>query len=138
MEDIVPELYEKIKNEFYIKIKNDKQIQEALNEETKASFSDVSLLSRRVGMYASVSLIKNINKDTMPEGKIYWNILERTVLPIMKEVYELVNKMAFNVQKRIDKEQNIGIKPVKPKFQKERIEDIMNKVMAVQEEYING
>lgn len=138
MEDIVPQLYEKIKKEFFLKIKNDKQIQEALKEETEASFSDVSLLSRRVGMYASVSLIKNINKDTMPEGKIYWNILERTVLPIMKEVYELVNQMAFNVQKRIDKEQNIGIKPVKPKFQKERIEDIMNKIMVVQEEFING
>ncbi|MCF0106014.1 MAG: hypothetical protein HUJ53_04580 [Holdemanella sp.] len=138
MEDVVPGLYEKIRNEFYHDVNNDKEIQEALSENTKASFSDVSLLSRRIGKYASKALIHYYNEKTLPDGKLYWNILERTMIPIMKEVYELVYRMAFNVQICMDKEQNIGIKPVKAPFPEERIKSIMNKLMAVQEEYMNG
>ena len=54
MEDIVPELYKKIKSEFDSFIKNDIEIQEILKGENKEeSFEDVSFLSGRIGRYAN-------------------------------------------------------------------------------------
>ena len=135
MEDIVPSLYKKIKEEFDTYIEKDIEIQEILNGTNKeASFEDVSFLSGRLGRYASKSLKKYITKENMPEGRIYWNILERTIVPIMKEVHRIVNDLAVTVQLLEDKKQNIGIKPLRTQFNKERVDSIMNKITALQKE----
>ena len=138
MEDIVPALYKKIKSDFDNQIKKDIEIQEILNDKRKeTSFEDISFLSGRIGRYASKSLTKYITKENMPDGRLYWNILERTIVPLMKEVYDLINELAIYVQLKEDAKQKIGIKPVKADFPQERIETVMNKLMALQEEVIS-
>lgn len=134
MEDIVPELYEKIKNEFENLISGDRQIQELLSgENERASFSDVSLLARRMGEYAVMSLTTYLTEEQLPDGRLYWNIMQRTIVPIMRRVYDIVNQMAGIVQKREDEPKKIGIKPIKPKFPLERIESVMNKLDNIAE-----
>lgn len=139
MEDIVPELYKKIKSEFDSFIKKDIEIQEILKGENKeASFEDVSFLSGRIGRYAAKCLLKYINKETMPDGKLYWNVLSRTVIPIVKEAHKLINDLAITVQLIQDNKQNIGISPIRTKFNQERIESIINKLMVIQDEVIEN
>lgn len=139
MEDIVPGLYKKIKSEFYSCIKKDIEIQEILKGENKeASFEDVSFLSGRIGRYVSKCLLNYINKETMPDGKLYWNVLSRTVIPIMKEAHKLINDLAITVQLLQDNKQNIGISPIRTKFNQERIESIINKLMVLQDEVIEN
>ena len=49
----------------------------------------------------------------MPDGKLNWNVLSRTVIPIVKEAHKLINDLAITVQLIQDNKQNIGISPIR-------------------------
>lgn len=138
MEDIVPELYKRIKDEFDGLVSSDEEIQAILgNKNQKATFTDVSKLSRRLGDYAATSLDDNY-KESLPDGVLYWNIMERTIVPIMQEVNNLVNQMADIVQNRMDIKTKIGIKPQHAELQMDRITDFMNKISTLMEDDEDG
>ena len=46
--------------------------------------------------------------------------------------------MAITVQLLQDNKQNIGISPIRTKFNQERIESIINKLMVIQDEVIEN
>ena len=127
MEDIVPALYKKIKKEFDGLVSSDEEIQAILNGKS-ATFPDIAALSRRIGNYAADSISNNISKDNLPDGVFYWNIMERTIIPLMKEVHKIDNDLANCVQSVMDKKQHIGIKPQEADFPLERIKSVMNKI----------
>lgn len=129
MEDIVPELYKRIKDEFDGLVSEDVEIQAILSGHDKTkTLGDVSLIARRIGEYVSDSLCDNFTDDSLPDGKLYWNIMERTIVPIMYEAYELIDQLYDIVLRRMYEKQKIGIKPQKSEFPLERIHDLMNKI----------
>lgn len=128
MEDIVPELYNRIKNEFDGLISSDEEIQAILNGKKESNFSGLSLVSRRIGEYAAKSVTDCCTKESLPDGTLYWNIMERTLIPLMMDVHRVVNDLAFCVQKQLDKKNNIGIKPQLADFPEERIRGVMNMI----------
>lgn len=140
MDDIVPELYNKIKDEFYGLISSDEEIQAILNGKKESNFSDLALMSRRIGDYAAKSMSDCCSKENLPDGTLYWNILERTLIPLMMEVHQIINELAFRVQGQIDKKQKIGIKPQKADFSEERIRSVMNMIsnLNVEEKLNDG
>lgn len=130
MKDIVPELQKSILADFQSQVEEDYKIQRILSgEDEKATFADVSKLSARLGEYAADSLKKNLTDETLPDGVLYWNIAKRTIVPLMQEVQKIALDMAEAVQTREDKKSGIGIKPIRPEFNEERIEAVMNKVV---------
>ena len=130
MKDIVPELQKSILADFQSQVEEDYKIQQILSgEDEKATFADVSKLSARLGEYAADSLKRNLTDETLPDGVLYWNIAKRTIVPLMQEVQKIALDMAEAVQTREDKEAGIGIKPIRPEFNEERIEAVMNKVV---------
>ena len=130
MKDIVPELQKSILADFQSQVEEDYKIQRILSgEDEKATFADVSKLSARLGEYAADSLKRNLTDETLPDGVLYWNIAKRTIVPLMQEVQKIALDMAEAVQTREDKKAGIGIKPIRPEFNEERIEAVMNKVV---------
>lgn len=129
MKDIVPELLEKILKDFRSMLDEDVNIQDILHsEDEKSTFEDVYELAARVGKYAFESLKKNYTDSTLPGGILYWNIAKGTIVPLMEEVHDLIVDMAVEIQLREDKKGKIGIKPIRPDYNKERIEAVINKV----------
>jgi len=127
--DVYPELYALIKKEFDSKVSKNKNIQKILNNDLKGiSLVEVSLLANKIGEYAANSLINNLKEDNLPDGTLYYNILKRSITDIMKEVHELVNELFYIVQSNENKKRKIGIKPLKSKFNYDRINDIINKI----------
>lgn len=131
MEDIVPVLYEKIKKMFDGLVSSDEEIQAILNSEKKGTFAELYPMSKRVGKYAAKSLSEHYTEELLPDEILYWNIMERTIIPIMKGVNKIDNQLAINVQKKLDEEQKIGIKPQETEFQEDRVYDVMNKVSTL-------
>lgn len=129
-EDIVPKLNKKIEQVFEARIKSDSDIQKALRADESVDLEKVSLLARRMGTYAYESLKECLNNDILPGGILYWNIATRTIDPLMRKVHGLVCSMADAVLKREDKKASVGIKPVHPEFNTDRINDILNKVTS--------
>ena len=132
--DVVPELYEKLHSEFEQNMKRSKRIQDFLKKGDQATQKEVSLYAAELGQCASDALSDVLSEDNLPNGKLYWNITQRTIIPILEEVNEMVMAAAEAVQKREDKALGINIKPIRPEFPRERIEGLINKLIEYQED----
>ncbi|MBF1170716.1 MAG: hypothetical protein HXL85_05505 [[Eubacterium] sulci] len=95
-------------------------------ENGKATQRDVTMLCKRLGEIASKVLIENIKPEMMPNDKMYWNIAEKAIKPLMKKIHGIVNKAAAEVVMAEHKANGIHIKPIEPVFPKERIESLIN------------
>lgn len=130
MKDITPELQKSVLSDFYNMVEEDNKIQGILTgEDKRATLTQVSKQAERLGEYAVRSLEKNLTDETLPDGTLYWNIAKGVIPQLMQEVQTLATDMAVRVQTREDKKAGIGLKPVRPPFNQERIEAVMNKVV---------
>lgn len=130
MKDIAPELQKSVLNDFYHRVEEDTKIQTILaGEDKRVTLAQLSRCAERLGEYAAESLKKHLTDENLPDGTLYWNIAKSVILPLMREVQNLAIDMAVTIQKREDEKTGIGLKPVRPPFNQERIEAVMNKVV---------
>ncbi|MCQ2530292.1 MAG: hypothetical protein MJ086_03460 [Lachnospiraceae bacterium] len=131
--DIVPELYKDIKRDYVAAVSGNRHIQKFLKdlENEKATPEEVSLYAAELGFCAAEALEKNLTEDRLPGGRIYWNILERTVEPLLKEILKKVNEAAVKVQKKEDEKTEIGIQPMEADYPVYRIRDLMDKLVGI-------
>lgn len=130
MKDIVPKLQKSVLSDFYSMVEEDNKMQAIITgKDKRATLTQVSKHAERLGEYAVRSLEKNLTDETLPDGTLYWNIAKGVIPPLMREVQNLAIDMAVTIQKREDEKTGIGLKPVRPPFNQERIEAVMNKVV---------
>lgn len=134
--DIVPELYEKIHADFERKINSSRIIKTFRGrlEKKTADAKGVSFYAAEAGRCAADVLSRYLTEEYLPEGKLYWNILERTVVPLLREVNEMIMEAAKAQLILEDEKAGINLKPVEPDFPEYRIRDFMNKLMSFAEE----
>lgn len=126
--DIGQELYEQIKAEFDKLTAADgfiKAVAGRISAGT-ATMEDVSLYAQQLGVRLRQVLADKIRADVLPNGQMYYNIAEKILDPILHDNYDLVNKTAADVQRILDKRNNINIKPQKAAFPDERVQAICN------------
>lgn len=134
--DIVPELYEKIHADFERKVNSSKQIktfQSRLKKKT-ADAKGVSFYAAELGRCAAEALSGQLKEEILPDGKLYWNIVERTIFPLLEECWKLVQEAAERVQQIQDEQNDINMKPIRAAFPKYRVRDFMNKLIDMAEE----
>lgn len=134
--DMAPQLYEDIHKEFELNISKSRRIQKFLNkmENNKATAKDVAFYSSDLGICAGDALLKYITPDKLPNGKLYWNIAQRTIGPLLEEVNELVMAAAVSVQSVADQKEKIGMKPVKSEIPSGRIDGFIRQLIEYWEE----
>lgn len=134
--DIVPELYDRIHADFERKINSNKKIKTFRSrlEKKTADAKGVSLYAAELGVCAAYALTQNLTEENLPDGKLYWNILERTVEPMLEEVQKEVLDAADRVQRIEDEKQGINLNPIRPEYPKNRIRDFMNKLISYTDE----
>ena len=132
MKDIVPELLKSVLGDFYTRVERDTAIQGILSgQDKKSTIAEVSRLAERVGEYAYLSLKENLTEKNLPDGTLHWNIAKRVLVPLMQDVQRTCLDMAEAAQKRQDKKNGIGIKPIRPPFNEERIDAVLNKIVFI-------
>lgn len=128
MNDIGLELQKRIETAFNERLAIDVVIK-AIRlkvENSKATQRDITILCKRLGEIASRVLIDNIKPEMMPNDKMYWNIAEKAIKPLMVNIHGIVNKVAAEVVMTERKANGIHIKPIEPVFPEERIESLIN------------
>ena len=130
MEDIAPQLLKEIEDVFKTKVKKDSYISKFLLKVQKGNvnFEDMQLYSKKLGELLGNTFVDVLKEDVLPDGKLYWNIAERTILPMLNNNYDLVTKASVEVQKIIDVKDGIGLKAIVPKRPDERIKGILDNV----------
>ena len=91
-------------------------------DDGKAEQSDVSLYAADLGECVADIINSRIHDD------MSWDELNDLVMPLFKEVHEMVCDAADNVQKKEDGKDGIGIKPVRPEFPERKIHDLIYKI----------
>lgn len=132
VKDVVPELMEQIDARFKANNLRDRQLGRVSQRITTgtADLSDAHTFAERLGFNLSDALTGTLREDNLPNGRLYYNIAERTVIPALEQDYELVNEAAAMIQKSIDEKDQIGLASVRADFPMERIQNLIDKLTA--------
>lgn len=117
-------LSDKIKNELIKLSKSDKHLQSIIKrlESGNATFADVDAFTQATGAVLKKAFEKSIVES--PKSFVEEEMLTEILGDIFGDNYELINSVAENVQKQLDKAAGIGIKPQRADFPSERIENL--------------
>lgn len=132
MDDIVPVLLKKIEADFTEGIAKDSTIQSVLERAGKgtATHVDTQEYALRVGEVSSSALRRSLTADILPDGTLYYNIADRTVRPTIEQSHALINETAGKIQKDLNERAGIGLNPVFPKLDQDRLGRLINKLAS--------
>ena len=125
MVDIAPELYEAILNDFKTSIEHNFSLQFAAKQLETGGYAAAQMFAQEVGKVAADVLQRNLLSGVLPDGKLYFNIAERTITPLLKEMYNLDANACETVQNAINKRAGNALKAVRPEFNTDRAEGLI-------------
>lgn len=131
-QDIVPVLNEQIQSSFKnycLKDRRLTQISKRIRDGT-ANQIDAHDYAEHLGENLSRALVANLTADNLPNGTLYYNIAQRTVIPSLEETYSLVNDISADIQAIADKKAKIGLGAVRADFPISRINGLIDKMTA--------
>lgn len=130
--DVAPEMLEKLLKQIDSRFENDKQIQKFLKKEIKTGFrGEASLLCEKVGKFGSDAFIQFVLEGNLPNGELYWNIAERTYIPMMEHINDYVNQIAMADDKAMQKAIRTNIKPTASKLDEERVKSSLEQLLSL-------
>lgn len=130
MEDISKGLKEAIDSAFNKGIKTDKTLSAIVEKSANgdASYEDAYTYADHLGGKLAEVFKTNLSSDILPDGKMYYNIAQKVVVPPLEDNYKMAAELAARVQQILNKEAGIGIKAIRPKLDKDRIDGIVNRL----------
>ena len=136
MADIAPELYEKIKESFDRKYAQAQLFGGPMSEMVvkinngTATFQDANIYASMVGGFMADAMKENLILDELPGKRLYSNIARKTIGEGLKDTYGIVSAAAKVAQAEHNAAAKIGLKPVQPKLETKRVDNIVNKAAA--------
>lgn len=125
MQDIAPELLERIRQEF-LSLLGDAS-------EPPADYAGAMRYAERVGDALAEALRRHLSADLLPDGRMYWNIADRVLRPLLEEDHELVSAAAQAAQQALNAAAGIGIKAQAATLDTGRVEGILNAVSSAEQ-----
>ncbi len=122
MDDIAPELLEKIRKDF-LEILGD-------GEAALRTYPEAQDYAERVGGALAEAFRRNLSSAALPEGRLYWNIADRVVRPMLEQDHELVSAAAMQVQQALNEAAGLGLKAQEAPLDAGRVDGILNKLAA--------
>lgn len=132
MEDITPKLLKKVQEDFQRGFNESKVIAElyAKVRDGTATYLEANDFAIEVGEILAGAYRRNISSAVLPDGKMYYNIANRILNPTMKQNHALITDVTNQVQKSLNEAANIGIRPITPKLNQDRIDGIINRLSS--------
>lgn len=130
--DVVPVLNDRINRSFQKNVMKDRQIANVTQRirDGTARLEDAHRYAQHLGEDLSKALVDNLTVDNLPNGRLYYNIAQRTVVPALENNYNLVNDTADQIQKIANKKNKIGLGAVRADFPSERIQGLIDKMTS--------
>lgn len=128
--DIVPELLDKIQKEFNAGISKSSivsAVKKAMDAGT-ATYIDANEYAQEVGLILAQSFRKHITSETLPDGRMYFNIADRILNQTLGNNHELIATASAEIQTQLNTAANIGIKGIKIELNKDRIKGLVDRV----------
>ena len=123
--DIAPELLERIRADFRALLGDAKPA-----ADTYAAAADYAEI---VGSALAEAFRRNLTADALPDGRLYWNIADRVVRPLLEEEHLLVADASAAVQQALNQQANLGIAPQRAVLPTDAVDDLLNKVSTAEQ-----
>ena len=123
MDDIVPSLLESIQNEFKDRWKKNQTVAKTWKKikNKTATYEDANDFAVAVGEMLEQSYKRFISADTLPEGRMWYNIATRILEPTLHNNYELISQVCEEAQTTVNEQSGIGLKAIKPTYNENRV-----------------
>lgn len=130
MEDIAPKLLEQLQEDFHGRIRKNKHLQELLElvNAGKATYIQAEEAAYEIGTALSQAFGNYLSSAVLPDGRMYFNIAQRVVQPLLEEDHRLIADVARQVQEALNKKAKLGLKAQTVAADEDRIYGIVNKV----------
>lgn len=128
MEDIAPELLNGIQKDYREGREKDKELNQIrkLTAAGAADGRDLDKYAVRSGELLAEALHNNVSGDVLPNGKMYFNIAEKVLPPVLEENHKDVADISVEIQNLLNKKAGIGIKAIYPELNGDRIDGLVN------------
>lgn len=94
------------------------------------SYKTVNNYAIRLGELLSQSLRKCVTPDALPDGKFYLELAREILGPLLTQDHDLITAAATTAQNELNKAAKIGLKAVRPKLNKSRVEGLASKISS--------
>ena len=142
--DIVPETLEQIQKDFQRRFQKDatvKRIYELIKQNA-VDYEDANEFAIRLGEMLSESLKTFITVDTLPEGRMWYNIASRIMTPTLSTNHALISDVCYYAQKAVNDKAGISLKVIQPALNTNKIEGFVDKLSNAEDfknvEYMLG
>lgn len=126
MTDIAPELLEKVRQSFEAETVI---LKEEITKGVK-NYEEAYSYAIKVGEALSRSFGMNITPEVLPDGRMYYNIADKVVRPMLRAEHELSSVAAVQAQRSANKAAGIGMKPQIAVFDEEKAQGIIDRVSS--------
>lgn len=130
MDDIVPSLLEAIQKDFKKQFQSNHTVSVIWGKikSKTVTYKDANEFSIAVGEMLAKSYKKFINVETLPDGKMWYNIATRILGPTFHTNYSLITDVCDEAQKIINENGGIGLGTVLPEFNDNKLKGFIDKV----------
>lgn len=130
--DIVPELLELINAEFDERTLNSNKIKRSIQilRDKKANYQDANEFAIEIGEILSEVLNTHITVESLPDGRMYFNIADRVLNETLNKNFKLITGYAVDVQNQLNQSAGVRIKGQKPRLNQSKIDGMIERLSA--------
>lgn len=128
MQDVAPQLLEAVSKAFQQNLNKNKKIkdlQKKLLSAKDLKGNEAELYAVEVGEALAKAFHDEINADTLPDGRMYYNIASRVIPPPLRRCYEDVADYAQAMHKGMNERAGLGLKAQRAKYNEDRVKGLI-------------
>ena len=134
--DISPELLKELESEFWKNYNGNNKINaavEAQKSPESLNYKKAYNYSLEVGKSLTEALREKARSDTLPDGRMYYNIADKALRPMLENNYWLISDYCVKTQNALNERAGIGIKGVAAPINEDRVNGLLNVAAAAQQ-----
>lgn len=130
--DVLPDLLAKVQATFERSVAKSDVLREAVAalKGKSATYEDVNRYAVEVGEVLTEVLGRLVTAESLPDGKMYYNIAERLLSAVLGRNHELISSYATDVQTLLNQQARIGLKAQVPDFNRARVDGLVNRLAS--------
>lgn len=130
MDDIAPGLLDQVQRNFRSRVAASPKVR-ALEKSIRdgtATYADAQKYAELIGEALSQAFGEILKPGALPDGKMYYNMAQKILAPMLREDHQIVAQAAAMVQQGLNKQAGIGLKAQTTPVNEDRITGIVQKV----------
>lgn len=129
-EDIAPALLDAIRQDFERNLGGRQRAVQLLEkiQAGGANYADAGDYAEEVGTALADAFRANLSSAVLPDGRMYYNIADRVVRPLLEQDHALVAEAAQTVQQSLNTAAGLGLKPQDVPLNESRVQGLLDKI----------